>query len=65
MTWGETLMPYNTVQNGNEKSPIGNTSTELDREDMLFANAFEKCLTDLANEVYGIHEPLDISQRVL
>lgn len=58
-------MPYNTVQNKNGKTSIGSTAAELDREDTLFAKAFEKCLTDLANEVYGIHDPLDISQRVL
>lgn len=58
-------MPYNTVQNKNGKTPIGSTAAKLDREDTLFAKAFEKCLTDLANEVYGIHDPFDISQRVL
>lgn len=31
----------------------------------LYAKAFEKCLTELAAEVYGIHEPFEIAQRTL
>lgn len=34
-------------------------------EDTLYAKAFEKCLTELAAEVYGIHEPFEIAQRTL
>lgn len=34
-------------------------------EDTLYAKAFEKCLTELAAEVYGIHEPFEIAQRAL
>ena len=29
-----------------------------EEEDTLYAKAFEKCLTELAAEVYGIHEPI-------
>ena len=32
-------------------------------EDTLYAKAFEKCLTELAAEVYVIHEPFEIAQR--
>ena len=34
-------------------------------EDTFYAKAFEKCLTELAAEVYGIHEPFEIAQRTL
>ncbi len=57
-------MQHNTVPN-----TVNLCSTELaemiEDEDTLFAKAFEQCLTDLASEVYGIHDPYDISQRVL
>ncbi len=34
-------------------------------DDMLYDKAFRKCLVDLANEVYGIHEPFIIAQKAL
>ncbi len=37
----------------------------LESEDMLHDRAFREFLITLANEVYGIHEPYDIAQRVL
>lgn len=33
--------------------------------DSIYAKAFQQCLIDLANEVYGIHEPYEIAQRAL
>ncbi len=29
----------------------------LSKDDTLYDKAFRKCLVDLANEVYGVHEP--------
>lgn len=37
----------------------------IEDEDTLYAKAFEKCLAELAAEVYGVHEPFDIAQRAL
>ncbi len=35
------------------------------KEDVLYDKAFRKCLVDLANEVYGVHEPFAIAQKAL
>ncbi len=46
--------------------PNQNTNVEIVAdEDAIYAKAFQKCLIELSNEVYGIHDPLEISQRVL
>lgn len=34
-------------------------------EDTVYAKAFQKSLTDLANDVYGKNEPFDIAQKAL
>ncbi len=40
--------------------------TKIDNhKEIVYANAFRKCLNDLADEVYGIHDPYDIAQRAL
>ncbi len=40
--------------------------TKIDNhKEIVYANAFRKCLTALADEVYGIHDPYDIAQRAL
>lgn len=38
---------------------------EVDEAQHEYAVALQKCLIDLANEVYGVADPKDISQRVL
>ncbi len=44
-------MAYNIAQN--TENPLSSKLTEaMEDEDTIFAKAFEKCLTDLANEVY-------------
>ena len=39
--------------------------TEVEEAQHEYAVALQKCLIDLANEVYGVTDPKDISQRVL
>ena len=39
--------------------------SEEDEAQHEYAVALQKCLIDLANEVYGVADPKDISQRVL
>ena len=43
----------------------GLAQSEEDEENCDYAVALQKCLIDLANEVYGLTDPRDISQRVL
>ncbi len=57
-------MFYNTTQH-TQNSNAPELMEAMEDEDTLFSKAFEQCLTDLAGEVYGIHDPYDISQRVL
>lgn len=52
-------MTCNTIQ---EK---GTLSVVSEGEDAIYAKAFQKCLTNLAKEVYGNTDPFDIAQRVL
>lgn len=55
-----------TLPIDNRAHPAENDMTEItEKEDTVYAKAFQKCLDDLANEVYGIHDPFDISQRAL
>ncbi len=43
-----------------------NSMTEIMADDdAIYAKSFQKCLIELANEVYGIHEPYEIAQRAL
>ena len=50
---------------------VQNTNTnecadaEVEEAQHEYAVALQKCLIDLANEVYGVTDPKDISQRVL
>ena len=50
---------------GRPCSAESNTMEIAEDEDTIYAKAFQKCLTDLANDVYGIHDPFDIAQKVL
>ncbi len=50
----------------NRPRPAECDITEIvEDEDTIYAKAFQKCLTELANEVYGNTDPFDIAQRVL
>lgn len=50
----------------NRPRPAEGDATEIiEDEDTIYAKAFQKCLTNLANEVYGNADPYDIAQRVL
>ncbi len=46
-------------------SEANETMEIMEDEDTIYAKAFQKCLTDLAGEVYGNTDPFDIAQRVL
>ncbi len=37
----------------------------MEDEDTIYAKKFQKCLVDLAEEVYGTHEPFTIAQKAL
>lgn len=50
----------------NRSHPAENDMTEItEKEDTVYAKAFQKCLNDPANEVYRIHDPFDISQEIV
>ncbi len=51
--------------NNDPRSAESDTTKITEDEDTIYAKAFEKCLTDLAAEVYGTHDPFDIAQRAL
>lgn len=51
--------------NNNPRSAESDITKITEDEDTIYAKAFEKCLTDLAAEVYGTHDPFDIAQRAL
>ena len=57
-------MEYNANNNKETSCPVKPTEITED-EDTIYAKAFQKCLTDLANDVYGIHDPFEIAQKVL
>ncbi len=48
-----------------ENKEKAETTEIAEDEETLYAKAFKNTLEDLANEVYGIHEPYDIAQRAL
>lgn len=55
-----------TLPADNNPRPTVSDITEIvEDEDTIYAKAFQKCLTELANEVYGNTDPFDIAQRVL
>ena len=49
----------------NKINTVENKEVETEEIQHEYAVALQKCLIDLANEVYGVSDPADISQRVL
>lgn len=50
------------MKNMNQPADRSKMTETITDGDSIYAKAFQQCLIDLANEVYGIHEPYEIAQ---